>query len=47
VQVKIPWAEPHGRLTLLMERFAIDALQACQTVKGICTLVVRDHHSHS
>ncbi|MFM8952376.1 MAG: transposase [Planctomycetaceae bacterium] len=28
VQVKVPWAEPHGRFTLLMERFVIDVLQA-------------------
>ena len=39
VQVKVAWAEPHGRFTLLMERFVIDVLQACQTVKGSCTLV--------
>jgi transposase len=39
VQVKVPWAEPHGRFTLLMERFVIDVLQACQTVKGACALV--------
>ncbi|MFM8702721.1 MAG: transposase [Planctomycetia bacterium] len=39
VQVKVPWAEPQGRCTLLMERFVIDVLQACQTVKGACTLV--------
>jgi transposase len=29
----------HRRFTLLMERFVIDVLQACQTVKGACTLV--------
>lgn len=39
VQVKVPWAEPYGRFTLLMERFVIDVLQACQTVKGACSLV--------
>jgi transposase len=39
VRVKVPWAEPHGTFTLLMERFVIDVLQACQTVKGACTLV--------
>jgi len=39
VQVKVPWAEPHGRFTLLTERFVIDVLQACQTVKAACTLV--------
>jgi hypothetical protein len=30
VLVKVPWAEPHGRFTLLMEWFVIDALQACR-----------------
>lgn len=25
-QVRLPWAEPHGRFTLLFERFAIDVL---------------------
>jgi transposase len=39
VQVKVPWAEPHGRFTILMERFVIDVLQACQTVKGACALI--------
>jgi transposase len=39
LQVEVPWAEPHGRFTLLMERFVIDVLQACQTVKGACALV--------
>jgi transposase len=39
VQVKVPWAEPHGRFTILMERFVINVLQACQTVKGACELV--------
>jgi transposase len=37
--VKVPWAAPHGRFTLLMERFVIDVLQACQTVKGACALI--------
>jgi transposase len=39
VQVAVPWAEPHGRFTLLMERFVLDVLQACQTVKRACALV--------
>ena len=39
VQVKVPWAEPHGRFTPLMRRFVIDVLQACQAVKGACTLM--------
>ena len=30
VTMKVPWAEPHGRFTMLFERFAIDMLQACQ-----------------
>jgi transposase len=33
-QVRIPWAEPSSRFTLLFERFAIDVLLATQNVKG-------------
>ena len=29
VQVKVPWAEPRSRFTLLFERFAIDVLSQC------------------
>lgn len=32
-QVKLPWAEPKSRFTLLFERFALDVL-ACTTVSG-------------
>ncbi len=39
VQVQVPWAEPHGRFTILIERFVIDVLLACQTVKGACQLL--------
>ena len=39
VQVAVPWAEEHGRFTLLMERFIIQVLLACQTTKGACDLV--------
>ena len=39
IQVKVPWAEPHGCFTILMERFVIDVLLACQTVKGACQLL--------
>lgn len=28
-QVRVPWAEPHSRFTLLFERLAIDVLGAC------------------
>jgi transposase len=28
-QVRVPWAEPHARFTLLFERLAIDVLQEC------------------
>jgi len=39
-QVKLPWAEPHSRFTLLFERFAIDVLlhtsiQAARTILRI------------
>ena len=39
VQVAVPWAEERGRFTLLMERFIIQALRACQTTKGACELL--------
>jgi hypothetical protein len=35
----VPWAEPHGRFTLLMKRLVIDVFQACHNVNGACTLV--------
>jgi len=28
-QVRLPWAEPHSRFTMLFERLAIDVLAAC------------------
>jgi transposase len=39
VQVSVPWAEERGRFTLLMERFIIEALLACQTTQGACDLL--------
>jgi transposase len=39
VQVPVPWAEEHGRFTLLMERMIIQVLLACQTTKGACQLL--------
>jgi transposase len=39
VQAAVPWAEEHGRFTLLMERMIIQALLACQTTKGACGLM--------
>lgn len=29
--IRVPWAEPGSRFTMLFERFAIDVLSACQT----------------
>ena len=37
--VSVPWAEPRGRFTLLMERFVIDLLQSCQNISAACTLI--------
>jgi len=34
LQVNVPWAEKSSRFTIMFERFAIDVLLACQTVKG-------------
>jgi transposase len=39
VQVAVAWAEERGRFTLLMERFIIEALLACQTTQGACDLL--------
>lgn len=33
-QVKVPWAEPRSRFTLLMERLVIDVLRETATVEG-------------
>ena len=33
-QVKVPWAEPRSRFTLLFERLAIDVLLSTQNVKS-------------
>ena len=37
--VQVPWAEGSSRFTLLFERFAIDVLQATQTVTGAASLL--------
>jgi hypothetical protein len=39
VQVKVPWAKPHGRFTDHMEQFIFDVIKARQTVKRACALV--------
>ena len=36
--VALPWAEPNGRFTLLMERFVIDVLQHCRNIEAACQL---------
>jgi transposase len=38
-QVTVPWAEPHGRFTLLFERLIIDVLLACSTIAGASALL--------
>src|SRR5207237_9640194 len=38
VKVRVPWAEPRGRFTLLMERLIIDLILQCSTVKGACEI---------
>ncbi len=38
VQVRVPWAEPHGR-TIRMERFVINVHPACQAATGACQLL--------
>jgi transposase len=38
VNVSLPWAEPHGRFTVLMEAWIIEVLRECATVTGACYL---------
>ena len=37
-QVRVPWAEPRSRFTLLMERLIIDLIRQCSTVKSVCAI---------
>jgi transposase len=37
-QVRVPWAEPRSRFTILMERLVIDLVRQCSTVTGACTI---------
>ena len=37
-QVRVPWAEPRSRFTLLMERLVIDLILQCSTIKGACAI---------
>jgi transposase len=37
-QVRVSWAEPRSRFTLLMERLIIDLIRQCSTVKGACEI---------
>jgi transposase len=38
VNVSLPWAEPHGRFTALMEAWIIEVLKECATITGACYL---------
>lgn len=40
--IKVPWAEPSSRFTLLFERFAIDVLLASRSVTQACELLRLD-----
>ncbi len=37
--MRVPWAAPHGRFTLLFERFAVEVLLASATVSQACALL--------
>ena len=37
--MKVPWAAPQGRFTLLFERFAVEVLLACASVSQACELL--------
>lgn len=38
VNVSLPWAEPHGRFTVLMEAWIIEVLKECASITGACYL---------
>jgi transposase len=38
-QVRVPWAEPRARFTMLMERLVIDVIRQCSTLMGACRLL--------
>lgn len=38
VNVAVPWAEAHGRFTILMEAWIIEVLKECATITGACYL---------
>lgn len=38
-QVRVPWAEPRARFTMLMERLVIDVVLQCSTLSGACRLL--------
>jgi len=38
-QVRVPWAEPRARFTMLMERLVIDVIHQCSTISGACRLL--------
>ena len=37
--MQVPWAAPHGRFTLLFERFAVDVLLASGSISQACALL--------
>jgi transposase len=38
-QVRVPWAEPRSRFTVLMERLVIDVILQCSTLTGACRIL--------
>jgi transposase len=46
--LSVPWAEPHGRFTLLFQGWAVQVLQACSTVQDACELLrISWHTAHA
>jgi transposase len=37
--VAVPWALPHSRFTIRLERFSTEVLQIAQTVQGAMTIL--------
>jgi transposase len=45
VTVQVPWAEPHGRFTLMFEAFAITVIQAARSFTQAAEVLRLDWHS--
>ncbi len=45
VTVQVPWAEPHGRFTLMFEAFAVKVIEACRSFVQAMEILKVDWHT--